>query len=85
MLSIEEYIAKRKKEDKLNEFNLEKRIDNIKLCIDYVFEYFNAYLDITEVQHQTVTIRSEKIGTAMADNAQRYLRKDESTPSDLFY
>lgn len=53
MLTIEEYIAKRKKEDKLNEFNLEKRIDNIKLCVDYVFEYFNAYLDITEVEHQT--------------------------------
>lgn len=54
MLTIEEYIAKRKKEDKLNEFSIENRIENIKLCVDYVFEYFNTYLDITEADHQTI-------------------------------
>ena len=36
MLTIEEYIAKRKKEDKISEYDFEKRIDNIKHCIDYV-------------------------------------------------
>lgn len=54
MLTIEEYIAKRKKEDRLNEFDVEKRIENIKLCVDYIFEYFNNYLDITEIESQTI-------------------------------
>ena len=39
MLTIEEYIARRKKEDKLNEFDLDARTQNMKICVDYVFEY----------------------------------------------
>lgn len=50
MLSIEEYIVRRKKEDKLNEFDLDARTQNMKLCVDYVFEYFNNYLNITEAE-----------------------------------
>ena len=38
MISIEEYIVHSKKEDKLNEFNLDARTQNMKLCVDYVFE-----------------------------------------------
>lgn len=44
MFTIEEYIAKRKEEDNLNEFNKEKKIENIKSCIDYVFEYYIYYI-----------------------------------------
>lgn len=40
MLTIEEYIARTKKEDKLNEFDLDARTQNMKICVDYVFEYF---------------------------------------------
>lgn len=54
MLTIEEYIAKRKKEDKINEFNLEKRIENIRICTNYIFEYFDQYLDITEIDQKTI-------------------------------
>jgi hypothetical protein len=54
MLTIEEYIAKRKKEDKLNEFNFEKRIENIRICMNYIFEYYDGYLDITETEHKTI-------------------------------
>lgn len=36
MLTIEEYIEKRKQEDKLNEFDLDKRLENIKSCVDYI-------------------------------------------------
>jgi len=54
MLSIEEYISRRKKEDKLNEFDLEARTQNMKVCVDYVFEYFTNYLNITEVEERTV-------------------------------
>ena len=60
MLTIEEYIVRRKKEDKLNEFDIDARTQNMKLCVDYVFEYFNNYLNITEVEEKTV-LHNEKL------------------------
>jgi hypothetical protein len=33
MLTIEEYIARRKKEDRISEFDLEARTQNMKLCV----------------------------------------------------
>ncbi|KAF1682808.1 hypothetical protein [Veillonella sp. R32] len=54
MLNIEEYIARRKKEDKLNEFDIDARTQNMKNCVDYVFEYFNNYLNITEAEEKTI-------------------------------
>ena len=60
MLSIEEYIARRKKEDRLIEFDIDARIQNMKICVDYVFEYFNNYLNITEAEEKTV-LRNEKL------------------------
>ncbi|MDD7794787.1 hypothetical protein [Clostridium sp. 'White wine YQ'] len=54
MLTIEDYIARRKKEDKLNEFDIDARTQNMKLCVDYVFEYFNNYLNIIEAEEKTV-------------------------------
>lgn len=48
MLSIEEYIACRKQEDNIKEFDLNTRAKNTKICVDYVFEYFNDYL----LQHE---------------------------------
>ena len=44
MLSIEEYICERKKEDKLNEFDLKLRKENLEKCLDYVTDYYNFYL-----------------------------------------
>ena len=60
MLTIEEYIEKRKKEDGLNEFDTEKRAENTKLCIDYVFEYFNNYLNITKAEEKNI-LHNEKL------------------------
>lgn len=54
MLTLEEYIAKRKKEDRLNEFNIEKRLENIRLSVNYIFEYYDGYLNITDMEHKTV-------------------------------
>ena len=54
MLTIEEYIARREKEDKINEFDMDARSQNMKICVDYVFEYFNNYLNITEAEEKTV-------------------------------
>lgn len=60
MLTIEEYIIRRKKEDKINEFDIDARTQNMKLCVDYVFEYFNNYLNITEAEEKTV-LHNEKL------------------------
>ncbi len=60
MLKIEEYISRRKKEDGLNEFDLKDRSQNMKLCVDYVFEYFNNYLNITEAEERAV-LQNEKM------------------------
>ncbi|WP_242876912.1 hypothetical protein [Alkaliphilus peptidifermentans] len=60
MLTIEEYVAKRKKEDKINEFNIDERNENMRLCVNYVFEYFNNYLNITEAEERTV-LQNEKL------------------------
>jgi hypothetical protein len=32
----------------------------MKICVDYVFEYFNNYLNITEVEEKTV-LHNEKL------------------------
>lgn len=60
MLTIEAYIAKRKNEDQLNEFNIQDRIQNLKTCVDYVFEYYNQYLDVTKIDEKTI-LNDEKL------------------------
>lgn len=53
MLSVEDYIARRKKEDNLNEFDIEAKNENLRICVNYVFEYFNQYLDIDKMEKKT--------------------------------
>lgn len=60
MLNIEEYMARRKKEDKINEFNIDERNENMRLCFNYIFEYFNNYLNITGAEEITV-LKDEKL------------------------
>lgn len=60
LMKIEEYICMRKKEDGINEFNLEKRIENTRICVNYVFEYFNNYLDTKPADEMTV-LHEQKI------------------------
>ncbi len=60
LLTIEEYVARRKKEDKIDEFNVEERNENMRLCVNYVFEYFNNYLNITEAEEKTA-LKDEKL------------------------
>lgn len=60
MMKLEEYIEKRKKEDGLNEFDKNKKDENMKLCVNYIFEYFNNYLNITALEEQTV-LKDEKL------------------------
>lgn len=60
MLRLEEYIAKRKKEDVLNEFNKDKKDENLKICVNYIFEYFNNYLNISDLEERTI-LKDEKL------------------------
>ncbi|MDD9149275.1 hypothetical protein OYT88_11990 [Sporolactobacillus sp. CQH2019] len=53
MLRLEDYIARRKKEDNINEFDINAKMENMKICVDYIFEYFNQYLNIDEMDQQT--------------------------------
>ena len=44
-MTLEQYILMRKKEDSLNEYDLSKRSENIRTCVNYIFEYFDNYLE----------------------------------------
>lgn len=45
MLTLEEYITKRIQKESVDIYNLKYKQENMKQCIDFVFEYFNEYLD----------------------------------------
>lgn len=53
MLTIEAYIARRKAEDGLNEFDLNECAGNTKICVNYIFEYFNNYLTMSKEEERT--------------------------------
>lgn len=61
MLSLEEYISKRKKEDRLNEFDIASKTQNMQACMNYIFEYFNQYLDTSKLNEKTI-LNEERIG-----------------------
>ena len=46
MLTIDEYIAKMKKADKLNEFDYLRISENMSAVMKYVMSYFNEYLTL---------------------------------------
>jgi hypothetical protein len=53
-MKLEEYILKRKKEDGINEYDLDKRPENIRICVNYIFEYFNNYIDTKPADEKTI-------------------------------
>lgn len=59
-MRLEEYIFKRKTEDGINEFDRDKRTENTRICVNYIFEYFNNYLETTAGEERTV-LHDEKI------------------------
>ena len=54
MLSVEEYIAKRKKKDNLNEFDFKLHSENMSTVIQYVMDYFNNYLNLEDYSYEQV-------------------------------
>jgi hypothetical protein len=59
-MKLEEYICKRKKEDGINEYNFENRLENMKICANYVFEYFSNYLETKPMDEKTL-LHEQKI------------------------
>jgi len=53
LIRLEEYIAKRKAEDHLNDFDMEQKVSNIKKSIDYIFEYFDNYLPLEGAENHS--------------------------------
>jgi len=53
-VKLEEYIFKRKKEDGINEYDFDKRQENIRICVNYIFEYFNNYIEIKPFDEKTI-------------------------------
>ncbi|MNO27926.1 hypothetical protein D3C76_178120 [compost metagenome] len=56
MLTVEQYISKMKKKDKLDEFNFKNHAENMTTVIKYVMDYFNAYLDPEAVDYEKVKV-----------------------------
>ena len=73
-MKIEEYIAKRKKEDGLNEFDYESRMENLKICINYTLEYFNNYFSTLPADEKTVLqdMKNEKYRSTLLKKGYSY-------------
>ena len=68
MLTIDEYIAKMKKTDRLDEFDFTKQSENMSSVMKYVMSYFNEYLnmetcDAEEIKQKHAT---DKLGEETA-------------------
>ncbi|RXI64476.1 hypothetical protein DP134_13210 [Clostridium tetani] len=57
MLKLEEYISKRKKEDRIDEFDFKKHSENMGSVIKYVTDYFNNYLNLEDYDYEQTKIQ----------------------------
>ena len=62
-MRLEEYLKKRKEEDGINEYDIEKREENAQICAKYVQEYFNDYLNTTEEKRRQQHMKNGKKNT----------------------
>jgi hypothetical protein len=57
MLTIDEYIAKMKRADKIDEFDYSKKPENMSAVMKYVMAYFNEYLNIETCDTETIKFK----------------------------
>ncbi|MBC9703751.1 MAG: hypothetical protein H9W81_01760, partial [Enterococcus sp.] len=57
MDKIEEYISKRKRKDKLNEFDFTQHSENMGKVIQYVSDYFNNYLSPEDYSYEQIKLQ----------------------------
>ena len=48
MITLDKFIEKRLKDDKKNLLDLDNKENNLQDCVNYIFEYFNTYINIDE-------------------------------------
>ena len=58
MQSLEEYFIKRKKKDRMDEFDLNLHSENMSKAIQYVMDYFNEYLNIEEISQEQLKLQN---------------------------
>ena len=73
-MRLEEYIVKRKTEDGINEFDRDKRAENTRICVNYIFDFFNNYLETSPGEERTC-LHDEKI--------EKYARLVEAYSEDV--
>jgi hypothetical protein len=56
MFTVEQYISKIKKKDKLDEFNFQNRTENMTTVIKYVMDYFYNYLNPEAYDYENITV-----------------------------
>lgn len=54
MLTVEQYIIKMKKKDKLDEFDFRNHAENMSTVLKYVMDYFNLYLNPEEYDYENI-------------------------------
>lgn len=57
VLTIDEYIAKMKRADKLDEFDYLKQPENMSAVMKYVMSYFNEYLSMETCDAETIKVK----------------------------
>lgn len=77
MLSIEEYISKRKQIDNLNEKDIESKEVNKKIFIGFVNDYFDNYIDVTSEENNTI------VNELRAENYKKSLRELSKESKDF--
>ena len=69
MVSIEEYIALRRKADQLDIWNIYSKSNNMNQCINYVVDYFSEHVDNIVLNETVTTIKfSEEIHLSILGN-----------------
>ncbi len=73
MFTVEQYIAQKKKKDKLDEFDFKNHAENMAAVMKYVMEYFNSYLNPEEYDYETIKFEQTtlKIEREVADTFPR--------------
>jgi hypothetical protein len=54
MITVEQYITKMKKKDKLDEFDFKNHAENMSTVLKYVMDYFNDYLNPEEYDYENI-------------------------------
>ncbi len=78
MLTIEEYIAKMKRANKLDEFDYVKISENMSSVMKYVMSYFNEYLtmetcDVEEIKHRHAADKLEQEAAERFPNSKSFV------------